>query len=61
MKDQNRLRDIRADALSQMLNLVSVRPGGRYLVVDEASGVLVAGVLERLGGNLFLTDSCTTV
>ena len=61
MKDQNRLRDIRADALSQMLNLVSVRPGGRYLVVDEASGVLVAGVLERLGGNQLLISSCTTV
>ena len=37
-----------------MLNLASVRPGGRYLVVDEASGVLVAGVLERLGGNEFI-------
>ena len=50
-KDQSRLRDIRADALSQMLNLASVRPGGRYIVVDEASGILVAGVLDRLGGN----------
>lgn len=51
-KDQNRLRDIRADALSQMLNLASVRPGGRYIVVDEASGILVAGVLDRLGGKV---------
>lgn len=53
-KDQTRLRDIRADALSQMLNLASVRPGRRYLVVDEASGILVAGVLDRLGGNEFV-------
>lgn len=52
-KDQSRLRDIRVDALSQMLNLASVRPGGRYIVVDEASGVLVAGVLDRLGGSGF--------
>jgi tRNA (adenine-N(1)-)-methyltransferase non-catalytic subunit len=56
-KDQNRLRDIRADALSQILNLASVGPGGRYLVVDEASGILVAGVLDRLGGNNFPTPS----
>lgn len=54
-KDQSRLRDIRADALSQMLNLASVRPGGRYIVVDEASGILVAGVLDRLGGDRFDT------
>ena len=40
-----------------MLSLASVRPGGRYLVVDEASGVLVAGVLDRLGGKQFLTSS----
>ena len=56
-KDQNRLRDIRADALSQMLNLASVRPGGRYLVVDEASGVLVAGILDRVGGKESATPS----
>lgn len=56
-KDQNRLRDIRADSLSQMLNLASVRPGGRYIVVDEASGILVAGVLDRLGGKEFLVPS----
>ena len=56
-KDQNRLRDIRVDALSQMLNLASVRPGGRYIVVDDASGILVAGVLDRLGGNKFDASS----
>ena len=49
-KDQNRLRDIRPDSLAQMLNLANVRPGGRYLVVDDASGVLVSAVLDRLGG-----------
>ncbi|TFK56619.1 Gcd10p-domain-containing protein [Heliocybe sulcata] len=50
-KDQNRLRDIRIDTLSQMLNLGGVRPGGRYIVVDDASGIVVAGVLERLSGD----------
>lgn len=49
-KDQNRLRDIRTDALSHILNLANIRPGGRYLAVDDASGIVVAGILERLGG-----------
>ena len=49
-KDQNRLRDVRPDTLSQMLNLASIRPGGRYLAVDDASGIVVAGILQRLGG-----------
>lgn len=49
-KDQNRLRDVRSDALSQMLNMANIRPGGRYLAVYDASGVMVAGVLERMGG-----------
>ena len=49
-KDQNRLRDIRPDSLAQMLNLANVRPGGSYLVVDDASGVVVSAVLDRLAG-----------
>ena len=44
-----------------MLNLAGVRPGGRYLVVDEASGILVAGVLDRLGGNEFLAPNSAVV
>lgn len=51
-KDQNRVRDLRVDTLSQMLNLANVRPGGRYIAVDDASGLLVSGLLERLGGLL---------
>ncbi|TFK77422.1 Gcd10p-domain-containing protein [Pluteus cervinus] len=49
-KDQTRIRDIRVDTLSQLLNLASIRPGGRYLAVDDASGLIVAGILDRLGG-----------
>ncbi len=50
-KDQSRLRDIRPDTLSQLLSLANIRPGGRYIAVDDASGVIVAGILDRLGGN----------
>ncbi|KAJ7878596.1 Gcd10p-domain-containing protein, partial [Mycena leptocephala] len=38
-KDQMRIRDIRVDALSQILNMANIRPGGRYLAVDDASGM----------------------
>ncbi|KAG9314112.1 Gcd10p-domain-containing protein [Chiua virens] len=48
-KDQNRIRDIRPDTLSQILNLANVRPGGRYIIVDDASGLIVSAVLGRIG------------
>lgn len=49
-KDQNRIRDIRPDTLSQMLAMANVLPGGRYLAVDDASGLVAAAILERMGG-----------
>jgi len=45
---------MRVDTLSQMLNLGNVRPGGRYIAVDEASGVVVSALLERLGGQFLI-------
>ncbi|KAF9469832.1 Gcd10p family-domain-containing protein [Collybia nuda] len=59
-KDQNRIRDIRADSLSQMLNLANIRPGGRYIAVDDASGLVVSGILERMGGEGRLITICDT-
>ncbi|KAJ9473923.1 tRNA (adenine(58)-N(1))-methyltransferase non-catalytic subunit TRM6 [Pseudozyma hubeiensis] len=50
-KSPEKIRYIRKDALSQVLSFGSVRPGGRYLVVDGVSGLLVGAVLERLGGD----------
>jgi len=49
---------MRIDTLSQMMNLGNVRPGGRYIVVDEASGMVVSALLERLGGNGRLITIC---
>jgi tRNA (adenine-N(1)-)-methyltransferase non-catalytic subunit len=37
-----------------MMNLANIRPGGRYLAVDDASGVVVSAILERMGGPLML-------
>ena len=48
---------MRIDTLSQMMSLGNVRPGGRYIVVDEASGMVVSALLERLGGKF--SKSCT--
>lgn len=56
-KDHDRLRDIRPDSLSQVLNLAGIRPGGRYLAVDDASGIIVAGILDRLGGKCISNKS----
>ncbi|KAF5312145.1 hypothetical protein D9619_002600 [Psilocybe cf. subviscida] len=60
LKDQARLRDLRVDSLSQMLHLGNIRPGGKYLAVDDASGLLVAGILERMGGEGRLLTICHT-
>lgn len=51
LRDPSKIRDLRPHALGQLLNSVSVRPGARMLVVDDVSGLLVAAVLERLGGS----------
>ncbi|KAH9064089.1 Gcd10p-domain-containing protein [Lactarius vividus] len=58
VKDQMRILGLRVDTLSQMMNLGNARPGGRYIVVDDASGMLVCAVLERLGGNGRLITIC---
>jgi tRNA (adenine-N(1)-)-methyltransferase non-catalytic subunit len=33
-----------------MLNMANIRPGGRYIAVDDASGLVVSGILDRMGG-----------
>ncbi|EGG11505.1 uncharacterized protein MELLADRAFT_102531 [Melampsora larici-populina 98AG31] len=45
------IRGLRPDTLSQMLSLANVRPGWNGIVVDEVGGLLVAAVIERLGGS----------
>lgn len=45
------IRGLRPDTLSQMLSLANVRPGWKGIVVDDVGGLLVAAVIERLGGS----------
>ncbi|KAJ3772417.1 Gcd10p family-domain-containing protein [Lentinula raphanica] len=59
-KDQSRIRDIRPDTLSQILTMANIQPGGRYVAVDDASGLVVAAILERLGGSGMLLTICDT-
>ncbi|KAJ1302812.1 hypothetical protein OPQ81_003118 [Rhizoctonia solani] len=58
-RDPSKIRDLRPHTLGQLLNSANVRPGARILVADDVSGLLVAAVLERLGGSgrcLAITD-----
>lgn len=45
------------EALAMMLAVGDVRPGGRYLVVDELGGLLVAAILERGGDVVIAHDA----
>lgn len=49
-RDAQNILNIRRDTMSQLLNLASIRPGGRYLLVDDTSGLVLAALLERMGG-----------
>ncbi|KAF6766715.1 Gcd10p family-domain-containing protein [Ephemerocybe angulata] len=59
-KDQTRIRDIRSDSLGQILNLANIHPGGRFLVVEDASGIVASAILKRLGGDGQLLAICDT-
>ncbi|EMR09270.1 hypothetical protein PNEG_02605 [Pneumocystis murina B123] len=48
MKDFLKIMDLRAEIIAYILNLGNVQPGGKYIVVDETSGLLVASILERM-------------
>ncbi|KAG5436974.1 hypothetical protein PCANB_001248 [Pneumocystis canis] len=48
MKDFSKIMDLRAEIIAYILNLGNVQPKGRYIVVDETSGLLMAAILERM-------------
>jgi len=50
--DPMKIMNLRIDSLSQILNMVNIHSGGRYMVYETgAQGIVVAGLLERLGDN----------
>ncbi|WVQ70752.1 hypothetical protein IAR50_000274 [Cryptococcus sp. DSM 104548] len=59
-RSANTILYLRDDTLSQMLTMANVRPGGRYIVVDDTGGLVTAAVLERMGCEgrvLLMTDN----
>jgi tRNA (adenine-N(1)-)-methyltransferase non-catalytic subunit len=48
------IRDMRIDTLSQILSLGNVRAYTKMLVVDDTQGLVITGVMERLGGMFYL-------
>lgn len=49
-KDVARIQNLTTETLGYIMSTANARPGGKYLVVDDVSGVLVAALLERMGG-----------
>ncbi|TPX48873.1 hypothetical protein SeMB42_g02812 [Synchytrium endobioticum] len=49
-EDREKIRQIRVDTLSMVLNAANIHAGMRVIVADDAHGMLVAAVMERLGG-----------
>jgi len=48
--DPIKIMNLRIDSLSQILNMVNVQSGGRYMVYETgAQGLVVAAMLERIG------------
>ncbi|KAI9230590.1 MAG: Gcd10p family-domain-containing protein [Piptocephalis tieghemiana] len=49
-KNPTKIMDVRMDTLSQALTMLNAHAHSRLLVVDDAQGMFVASLLERLGG-----------
>ncbi|ODV79972.1 adenine-N(1)--methyltransferase [Suhomyces tanzawaensis NRRL Y-17324] len=49
-KDLPRVLDLSEETLGLILNYGNVRPGGKYLLVDETGGVILYAMMERMNG-----------
>ncbi|KAI9101284.1 Gcd10p family-domain-containing protein [Phlyctochytrium arcticum] len=50
-ENARKICEIRIDTLSQILTTGNIHAGGRYLVVDEAGGLLTCALVERMQGH----------
>ncbi|KAG2229072.1 hypothetical protein INT48_003286 [Thamnidium elegans] len=50
-KNPDKIKHLRVDTLSQLLCLANVHANNKMLVVDDTQGLVVASVLERMGGH----------
>lgn len=49
-KDLPRVLDMSEETLGLLLNYANVRPGGKYLLIDETGGVVLYAMMERMKG-----------
>lgn len=42
--------NLRMDSLAQILTYANVKAGGRYIVVDNCSGLVLGSMIERMNG-----------
>lgn len=49
-----KIRDLRYDTLAQIVTLANIRPGSRVVVVDDAGGIVVGAIAERMAGEFVL-------
>ncbi|QRG39709.1 hypothetical protein FDK38_004162 [Candidozyma auris] len=49
-KDMQKVLDMSEETLGLLLSYANVRPGGRYLVLDDTSGVIIYAMMERMQG-----------
>ncbi|KAK9366744.1 Gcd10p family-domain-containing protein [Lipomyces kononenkoae] len=49
-KDHHRILELTSESLGLMLSLANVRPGGKYIVIDETGGLVAGAMMERMGG-----------
>ncbi|ODV87942.1 hypothetical protein CANARDRAFT_26119 [[Candida] arabinofermentans NRRL YB-2248] len=54
-KEPQRVLDMSEETLGLMMSYANVMPGGNYLVMDEAGGLIVYAMLERMGGKGSIT------
>lgn len=49
-KDIQRVLDMSEESLGLLMTYANIRPGGRYLVIDETGGVILYAMMERMKG-----------
>ena len=50
-RNPEKICGMRLDSLSQMLSFANIRSGGKYFVLDDTHGMVLAAIMERMGGN----------
>ncbi|KAJ8104298.1 Gcd10p family-domain-containing protein [Lipomyces tetrasporus] len=49
-KDHHRILELTAESLGLIMSLANIRPGGKYITIDETGGLVAGAMMERMGG-----------